>query len=78
MVVHAALTSQGQKSVKSTTLDAFLRRVNFILMLFREELTPLLSAGKPRYFQQPRKQKSQNFPLGMNHGMYGMVTIDSD
>ena len=38
IAVHTA------KSVKSTT---FLRRVNFILMFFLEELAPLLSAGKP-------------------------------
>ena len=41
------LHSGRKKSLKWTTFDAFLRRVNFILIFFQEELAPLLSAGKP-------------------------------
>ena len=36
-----------EKSVKRTTSDTFLKRINFILMFFQEELVSLLSAGKP-------------------------------
>ena len=45
MAVHAARTKK--KSVKWTTFDTFLRRVNFILVFFQEELGSLLSLGKP-------------------------------
>ena len=34
-------------SVKWATFDNFLRKVNFILMFFQEELASLLSTGKP-------------------------------
>ena len=34
-------------SVKTATFDNFLRRVNFFLMFFQEELASLLSTGKP-------------------------------
>ena len=37
------LHSRRKKSVKWTTFDAFLRRVNFILMFLQEELASLLS-----------------------------------
>ena len=40
-------SEEEKKSLKWTTFDAFLRRVNFILIFFQEELAPLLSAGKP-------------------------------
>ena len=46
MAVHTAHTKK-KKCVKGTTFNTFLRRVNFILMCFQEELAPLLSAGKP-------------------------------
>ena len=36
-----------KKSMKLTTYDTFLRRVNFILMFFQGELASLLRAGKP-------------------------------
>ena len=34
-------------SVKWATFDNFLRKVNFILIFFQEELASLLSMGKP-------------------------------
>ena len=40
------LHARRKKSVKGTTFDTFLRRVNFILMFFQEELATLLNAGK--------------------------------
>ena len=40
-------TLEKKKSVKLTTYDTFLRRVNFILMFFQEELASLLSVVKP-------------------------------
>ena len=40
------LHRQRKKSVKRTTFDTFLRRVNFILMFIQEELASFLSAGK--------------------------------
>ena len=39
-------THTKKKSVKWTTFDVFLRRVNFIFKFF-QELASLLSAGKP-------------------------------
>ena len=36
MAVHAAHTKK--KSVKWKTFDSFLRRINFILIFFQEEL----------------------------------------
>ena len=38
---------EEKTSVKWITFDAFLRRVNFILMFFQEELALVLSLGKP-------------------------------
>ena len=53
--LHAARAKQKKytlhvrrkKYVKWTTFDTFLRRVNFILMFFQEELAFLLCAEKP-------------------------------
>ena len=51
------LYAQGKKSVKGTTFDTFLRRVNFILTFFPEKLASLLSA------RNPKAKKSKNFPI---------------
>ena len=45
--LYTLLIQRKKKCVKGTTFNTFLRRVNFILMCFQEELAPLLSAGKP-------------------------------
>ena len=40
-------THKEKKSMKWTTFDTILRRVNFILMFFEEWLASLLRAEKP-------------------------------
>ena len=59
MAVHAAHTKK--KSVKWKTFDSFLRRINFILIFFQEELASLLSAGKP-FFGNLEGWKFKIFP----------------
>ena len=41
------LHARRKKSVEWTTFNNFLRRANFILMFFQEELPSFLNAGKP-------------------------------
>ena len=65
---YTSCTHKEKTSVKWITFDDFLRRVNFILMFFKEELAFLLSAGKPFFWDLSRRLKSQIFPLGVNHG----------
>ena len=46
-VYKYTLHARRRKSVKCTTFDTILRRVNFALMFFQEKLASLLSARKP-------------------------------
>ena len=46
-VYKYTLHARRRKSVKRTTFDTILRRVNFALMFFLEKLASLLSARKP-------------------------------
>ena len=45
MAVHTARTKR--KFLKGTTSDTSLKKVNFIFVIFQEELASLLSTGKP-------------------------------
>ena len=62
------LHSQRKKSVKWTSFDAFLKRVNFLLMFFREDLASLLSLGRP-FSGYLEGWEDTKFSISVNHGL---------